>query len=77
MWSATQGGEDSTRLLLDKGANLNATPLLADVQKWHQAIVKLLLEHGANVEVTDSNGFTPLTWAAYRGHADVARLVYL
>jgi len=31
--------------------------------KFHESIVKILLEKGANVDSKDSNGVTPLSWA--------------
>ncbi len=39
------------------------------------AKVKDLLEKGADVEVKDEKGWTPLMWACAKGHADVARLM--
>lgn len=54
----------------------NLTPLhtastLPDMDK----ILSLLLERGANIEVQDNCGFTPLTLAAHRGHAHNTRLL--
>lgn len=39
--------------------------------------VKLLIDNGANVNVTDSNdnGWTPLIWACRRKHIDIAQLL--
>jgi len=36
------------------------------------AVVKRLVESGANVNARDSNGVTPLTWAVWNGHYDIA-----
>ena len=36
--------------------------------------VRCLLESGCvNVNTTDENGMTPLHWASYNGHFDIAR----
>lgn len=41
----------------------------ASGQGWR---VKYLVENGANVNWRDEEGYTPLTWAAQHGHADIA-----
>ena len=68
--------------LLEKGAKLEAksddngqTPLLHAIEKGHQAVVKLLLENGAELESKDKNGGTPLSWAAESGHEAVVKLL--
>jgi ankyrin repeat domain-containing protein 50 len=38
-------------------------------------VVKLLLEKGAELESKDSNGRTPLSWAAEKGHEAVVKLL--
>ena len=35
----------------------------------------LLLDHGAEVNLKDNNGWTPLHHAAWKGHTDVATLL--
>jgi ankyrin repeat protein len=37
----------------------------------HEAVVKLLLEKGAELESKDKDGRTPLSWAAENGHEAV------
>jgi ankyrin repeat protein len=37
--------------------------------------VKLLLEHGANPNIQDENGDTPLHWTAQWGRLDVVKLL--
>ncbi|KAK0721680.1 hypothetical protein B0T26DRAFT_739157 [Lasiosphaeria miniovina] len=41
----------------------------------HEAVVKLLLEKGADTEVKDKGGWTPLSWAAEQGHEAVVKLL--
>src|SRR5277367_5111474 len=41
----------------------------------HEAVVKLLLEKGANVEYKSGNGCTALWWAAEKGHEAVVKLL--
>jgi hypothetical protein len=45
------------------------------VQEGHEAVVKLLLERGAELETKDSNQQTPLLWAAMYGHEAVVKLL--
>lgn len=51
------------------------TPLLWAAKKGHEAIVRLLLGAGAQVDSADSQNLTPLSWTARRGHEAVARLL--
>ena len=41
----------------------------------HEAVVKLLLEKGADIESKDDYGRTPLSWAAEGGHKAVVKLL--
>lgn len=60
----------TVKLLLDKGANLEAwdqylgTPLLSAAEYGQTDIVVLLLQRGADIHATDSYGNTPLIAAA-------------
>ena len=52
------------------------TPLLWAAIQGHEAVVKLLLEKGAELESKDNiNGRTPLSWAAIQGHEAVVKLL--
>lgn len=45
--------------------------ILGDGGKNHQAIVKLLIEHGADVNLADNGGVTPLQHAKSRGYREM------
>ena len=42
---------------------------------WHEAVVKLLLEKGAELKTKSNNGKTPLSYAAKNGHEAVVKLL--
>ena len=81
--NATTGSEEKCfRLLRDAGANLSATegmgnhvPLHYAVQRRSSSLASLLIEAGVNVNVTNSNGTTPLHDAAKWSETTVAILV--
>jgi ankyrin repeat protein len=41
----------------------------------HEAVVKLLVEKGAELESKSSSGRTPLSWASEKGHEAVVKLL--
>ncbi|KAH7115564.1 hypothetical protein EDB81DRAFT_287006 [Dactylonectria macrodidyma] len=52
------------------------TDLMVASYYGHRAVVKILLERGANIEAKDSaHGRTPLSWAAERGHEASVKLL--
>ena len=69
------------RLLLDKGADVNAqdgrygTALQAASAGGYEAVVRLLLNKGADINVQDSRYGTALQAASARGHEAVVRLL--
>jgi ankyrin repeat protein len=83
MWAV--GDPEKTRLLLDRGADANArsgdgrTPLLIAAGRFgSSAVVKLLLDHGANPSASSIGllgGMTPLAEAAYVGDESVVRML--
>jgi ankyrin repeat protein len=74
---------DTTRRLLDKGANIettstdgNDTTLLGIAARDADlAMAKLLLQRGAKAHVKDHSLVTPLMHAAYGGHTEIVRVL--
>lgn len=68
--------------LLDQGANVNiqsyyggSTPLIEAVEAGRPSLVKLLLEHGAKIDLPNSFGLTPLHWAIGNNNKTMTRLL--
>jgi ankyrin repeat protein len=65
-FAAREGDIESTRLLLDAGANINQateynwTPLLTAVNNRNYRLAAYLVERGANVNLANKGGWTPL-----------------
>ncbi|KAF3312506.1 hypothetical protein TWF173_007116 [Orbilia oligospora] len=51
------------------------TPLSWAAEKGHEAVVRLLINVGAEIETKDSEGLTPLSWAVKKGHQAVLQLL--
>jgi outer membrane protein assembly factor BamB len=81
--AASEGAVATVRQLLAKGVDVNAanpygaTALSFAADKGHLEVVKLLVEHGAEVNVNDTfYSYSPVGWAAANEHVDtVAYLV--
>ncbi len=64
--AAREGDMESTKLLLDKGADVNQvteygwTPLLTATNNRHYKLGIYLIERGANVNLANKGGWTPL-----------------
>jgi len=86
-WAARHGDVSIVPELLGAHEARNSTRLCAEInctdemrrtclylaaQNAHKPMVKLLLEHGADLEVADLNGTTALSAVSYLGHVDVA-----
>jgi len=81
--AAQHGHAEILRLLLDAGedpsryspvgGHSHATPLHQAALAGHEAVVRLLVERGARLDIEDiHHRATPLGWAAYAGQAAVA-----
>ena len=53
-----------------------STPLHHAVRKRDTEIVKLLIEHGADVNRKDDLGWTPLFWASASGNKEMFEILY-
>lgn len=81
--AAFEGHADTVRLLTERGANPNAktaqdvTPLMmaAAASRPDPAIVRLLMEKGADLGARDKAGRTALDWALLQGDTEVSRLL--
>uniref|UniRef100_A0A3Q3G8R0 Uncharacterized protein n=1 Tax=Kryptolebias marmoratus TaxID=37003 RepID=A0A3Q3G8R0_KRYMA len=66
-----------TRLLLEKGANVNCqdedgrTALSHACEMGHLDVVKLLVQFNADPDVSDAWGNSPLMYAAFSGHSQI------
>ena len=81
--AAQHGHAEILRLLLDAGEDPNryspvgghshATPLHQGALAGHEAVVRLLVERGARLDIEDiHHRATPLGWAEYGGQAAIA-----
>ncbi|MFA6287194.1 MAG: ankyrin repeat domain-containing protein [Opitutaceae bacterium] len=75
---------ETVKVLLDHGANINARwPNVWNIVALHCAaanpgqteILRLLLDRGADIDIQNDTGSTPLMFAADRGNADRVRLL--
>ena len=82
--AALHGHVDVVRMLLDagedpnrynpKGNHAHSTPLHQAVLAGHEAVVRLLVERGARLDIKDTvYGGTPLGWAIYGKQDTIAR----
>jgi hypothetical protein len=87
-FAVEQGNLDVARLLLDRGANVNAksgaplagpitgrTPLHIAVAQGNFEITRLLLDRGADINAKDGRGSTPLSLATGGGNGKIIRLL--
>ena len=78
MMAALKGEVAGAKMLLARGAKVNQngwTPLHYAATGPEPELVRLLLEHGAEVDATAPNGTTPLMMAAQYGSEDSIKLL--
>lgn len=83
MEAASGGYHEVGKVLINKGADVNAAPvpsskdtaLTIAADKGHYKFVDLILRYGAHVDVKNKKGNSPLWLAANGGHLDVVRLM--
>ena len=80
--ASMKGDLNEVKSLLSKGAAVDAatefgaTALIFASDRGYLEIVRTLIEHGADVNHKDATyESTPITWAAYSGHAQVVALL--
>jgi ankyrin repeat protein len=76
---AAEGEVGKARLLLDHAASIDAideeyrsTPLGLAARRGQLALVELLLDRGADVQLAGTPWAMPLAWAVKKGHDAVA-----
>ena len=80
-WAAFNGRTEVVKILLSKGADLNAQsnfddrPLTGACERGHDRIVDIFIAHGACLDYTDAEGKSPLYRACVKGHLRVVILL--
>jgi ankyrin repeat protein len=79
--AALKGDTDTCRDLILKGVQIDAketgdfwTPLRYAVAGGHAAACVVLVEAGANLDIADKHGWTPIAHADFKGHKLAADL---
>jgi ankyrin repeat protein len=82
IYVACKGYNQFTDILLHSGAEINATlegsgctALLCAVRMEHTETVWLLIEAGADPEIADEQGNTPLMTAKSKGYEEIVKLL--
>lgn len=83
MQSVMPNRGDMTRLLLDHGASVSIETRSGDsalhMAVWYEidkSIIRQLLAHGANPNLADKKGETPLLLAQKQSHSDIVKLLW-
>lgn len=66
---------DSSLAVLEAKDEMGNTPLILAASKNQTQIIKLLFEHGVNLETVGNSGYTALNVAAVTGQVDAAALL--
>lgn len=80
-YAAFNGHEDVARLLIERGADLDAlstngsTPLMMAAREGHITLARMLVERGANTRIVNDWGDDALVWSMRYGHTRIAQVV--
>ncbi len=81
-WAASNNDVDLAAMLIHAGANVRAatringyTPLLLAAKEGHAAVIRTLLERGADPKAASVSGTSPLMLAAAAGSVDAATVL--
>ena len=80
-WASSHGRPKAVRLLLTRGAQINAcdkrkrTPLSLSASNGNEAVIRLLLDAGADINARDAYKGTALYRAAESGHLTATRML--
>lgn len=80
-WASEQGITVLVQLLVNYGANLEAsdlegnTPLILAAMEGHLEVVEVLLNAGADLNQRTRSGWTALDWARKRNHWGIVELL--
>ena len=81
-WAAHRGNIDIVKLLLDHGANINAsekkertTALIEAIEQKHFGVAKYLIDKGADINLEDKYGKTALGHAAIHKNEELVKIL--
>ncbi|KAF5725137.1 Pfs NACHT ankyrin domain-containing protein [Fusarium mundagurra] len=74
-WACEEGHLAIAAFLLDQGAQVGVDDLVRFVGNGNIAVVKMLLEKGADAMAATENGSTPLHEASRNGHLEIAKML--
>jgi len=63
------------RIHVDTAKRDGATALFIAAQEGHPDLVNLLINHGADLDLSDEDGISPLYIASYQGHLAIVKIL--